>query len=696
MSRINAYVKSFPNYWRNYILLCVFGVLSIHFPFAQSTKRHNLEDQINTIRSQSNFNPQDTTYINLLNNLGAELRFYNLDSLLILSKEALAHSESAEYKKGESMSLLGIAEYYSDRGDHTEGISHYTKALVLAKELNNPNLILRLQNNLAGEFGYLGDYAKALSGYLESIEIAKRVDDQLMLSILNENIANLYATQKDYKQALDFYEIVKKINQGIGNEVTSAETMSNMASVYADMGKLDYAMFNINSSITVFEKHDIRDWLAFAFEVKGKTYLKQKKYKWALYWYNQAEMLHKKLDDDRGEIDLLNGMAEAHLGLKNDSISQHYALRAYKISTKINFKEGTQKCAGTLYKINKNKQDFATALKYHEVYQSLSDTLSRNENKKGLTMLKTKVEHEKQKMALVRENEMALATQRNYVNAALAILLVFVVVTFLVHRGEKIQKKLNKRLQIKAEELEQNDLELREINETKDKLFSIIAHDLRGPIGAFQGLLKLFKEKEIDQTEFLNFIPKLRTDIDHIAFTLNNLLSWGKSQMNGATTKPRIIPLENIVEENINLLSEIATNKSIKITSQLTPNTMAWSDANQIDIVIRNLISNALKFTPKDGMITLKAIEKNKHWEISVRDTGVGMDRETQEKIFDDNSNITTYGTDNEKGTGLGLSLCKEMVEKNGGTIWVESYLRKGSTFFFTVPKASKEYQKAV
>lgn len=696
MSRINAYIKSFPNHWRNYIFLCIAGFFPIHFLFAQSTKRHDLEDQIKTIRAQSNFNPQDTTYINLLNSLGAELRFYNLDSLLILSKEALAHSESAQYKKGESMSLLGIAEYHSDRGHHPEGISHYTKALVLAEELNNPNLILRLKNNLAGEFGYLGDYAQALSGYLESIEIAKRVDDQLMLSILNENIANLYAAQKDYKQALDFYEIVKKINQGIGNEVTSAETMSNMASVYADMGKLDYAMFNINSSITVFEKHDIRDWLAFAFEIKGKTYLKQKKYKWALYWYNQSEMLHKKLDDDRGEIDLLNGMAEAHLGLKNDSISQHYALRAYKISTKINFKEGTQKCAGTLYKINKNKQDFATALKYHEIYQSLSDTLSRNENKKSLTMLKTKVEHEEQKMALVRENEKALATQQNYVNAALAILLVFVVVTFLVHRGEKIQKKLNKRLQIKAEELEQNDLELREINETKDKLFSIIAHDLRGPIGAFQGLLKLFKEKEIDQTEFLNFIPKLRMDIDHIAFTLNNLLSWGQTQMNGATTKPKIIPLENIVEENINLLSEIATNKSIKITSQLTPNTMAWSDANQIDIVIRNLISNALKFTPKDGMITLKAVEKNKHWEISVRDTGIGMDRETQEKIFDDNSNITTYGTDNEKGTGLGLSLCKEMVEKNGGTIWVESYLRKGSTFFFTVPKASKEYQKAV
>ncbi|WP_299534441.1 tetratricopeptide repeat-containing sensor histidine kinase [Ulvibacterium sp.] len=672
------------------------GIFSIQCILAQPTKREHIETEIGKIQGKADFNPKDTVYINLLNDLARELRFYDLDSLLLLSKKAFSLSESIDYKKGKTISIMGMGYYYSDRGEHKKGICRYEDALLLAEEINKPGLILRLKNNLAGEYGYMGDYAKALSGYLESIQIAKRVDNKLMLSILNENIANLYVSQKDYKQALEFYEIVKKINQKIGNEVTSAETMSNMASAYADMGKLDYAMFNINSSITVFEKHDIRDWLAFAYEIKGKTYLKQKKYKWALYWYNQAEMLHKKLDDDRGEIDLLNGMAEAHLGLKNDSISQYYALRAYEVSTKINFMEGAQKCARTLYKINKNKKDYAVALKYHEIYQRFSDTLSRNENQKSLTMLKAKVEHEKQKLALVRENEIALATQQNYVNAALAILLIFVVVTFLVHRGEKIQKKLNKALQVKAQELEQNDSKLREINETKDKLFSIIGHDLRGPIGAFQGLLKLFKEKEIDQTEFLSFIPKLRTDIDHIAFTLNNLLSWGQSQMNGATTKPRIIPLENIVEENINLLSEIATNKSIKITSQLTPNTMVWSDANQIDIVIRNLISNALKFTPKDGMITIKATEKNEHWEISVRDSGVGMDRETQKKIFEDNHNVTTYGTNNEKGTGLGLSLCKEMVEKNGGTIWVESYLRKGSTFFFTVPKASKEYQKAV
>jgi signal transduction histidine kinase len=356
-----------------------------------------------------------------------------------------------------------------------------------------------------------------------------------------------------------------------------------------------------------------------------------------------------------------------------------------------------RKCALTLYKVYKNKKDFDTALEYHELYQSLSDTLSRNEKNKSFTMLKTKIEHEKQKENLINQNKMALAKQKNYVNAALCILLVFLVVTFLMRRSERIQKKLNIELYNKTTELVKNEQELRDINETKDKLFSIIGHDLRGPIGAFQGLVKLYRDKEIGKEEFLDFIPKLGADIDHISFTLNNLLSWGQTQMNGSVTKPTIVSLENIVDDNINLLTEIATSKSISLVNKLPENTLVWSDSNQIDIVLRNLMSNALKFTPNKGLITINAVERANNWEISVRDTGVGMDREALDKVFSDNANITTYGTNNEKGTGLGLSLCKEMVEKNGGTIWVESILNRGTSFYFTVPRAKppKNYQQA-
>ncbi len=662
---------------------------------AQEEVIAQIQDSIQLLSSRSDFSKQDTLYIDLLNKLAGQMRYYDADSLYKLSKQALKYSKLAQYKEGESHAMLRMGDFYSDLGETDKAINYYTKSLVLAQQAENNDLALRVMNNLAGEYGYKGDYAKSLSGYLDGITLAEKIDNKDMLSIMNENIAQLYASQKDYVQALTFFKKVKKINDQIGNDIFQAETMSNLASLYADMGKLDYAMYNVNRSIAIFEKRRILDWLAYAYETKGKVYLKQDNYKWALYWYNQSELIHKDLDDDRSKIDLLNGMAEAYLKQGKDSISESYAQEAYEISSRIQFMEGKQKCALTLYKINKNKGKFAKALSFHEVFQHLSDTLHRNENKRSLTLLKTKTEYEQQRLALMEENERALAAQQRYVNAALLILLIFIVVTFLVHRNQKIQKKLNTELTAKQEILEKREVELNESNETKTKLFSIIGHDLRGPIGALQELLKLFGEGEMGQKEFLDFIPKLRDDIDHIFFTLNNLLSWGRTQMNGSVTQPTLMALDPIVEENINLLSEIAKKKSIEIINQVPENTKTWSDTNQIDIVIRNLISNALKFTPMNGKVTVSAVDMTNCWQISVRDTGVGMDKITLGKLFDKSSNISTYGTNNEKGTGLGLSLCKEMVEKNKGTIWVESSLDSGSCFYFTLPKPETRYSKA-
>ncbi len=207
-------------------------------------------------------------------------------------------------------------------------------------------------------------------------------------------------------------------------------------------------------------------------------------------------------------------------------------------------------------------------------------------------------------------------------------------------------------------------------------------------------MLKLFTEGDVSKEEFLSFIPKLKADVENIAFTLNNLLTWGQSQLNGVVTKAKNVPLDKLVDNSVGLLSEIAASKSIKIMNHLPENPMIWADQNQIDIVIRNLLSNAIKFTPENGLITIEAEEKSDMWQIMIRDTGVGMNEEMQQKVFED-TNVTTYGTNNERGTGLGLSLCKEMVIKNKGEIWVESVPRKGSSFYFTVPKGEKKYKRA-
>src|SRR5690606_33801763 len=320
----------------------------------------------------------------------------------------------------------------------------------------------------------------------------------------------------------------------------------------------------------------------------------------------------------------------------------------------------------------------------------------REENKKALTLLKTQNTFERQRQNLIDQNEKALAKQRNYIYISDAFIIIIGIVAFNVSRGKNIQKNLNTELKKKKENLEHREAELQASNDTKNKLFSIIAHDLRGPIGALESLLKLLNTGDMDSSEFMGYVPKLKNDVNNISFTLNNLLSWGQSQLNGMNTIPAKTALANLVEDNINLLNELAEAKSIKIESSISDKIYIRADVNQLHIVLRNLLSNAIKFTPNNGRIVIGAHEKEEDFvEVYIRDTGHGIPFDIQKKIFQDDSNYTTYGTNNEKGTGLGLSLCKEMVDNNGGKIWVQSEIGQGTTFFFTVPKAKRETRKS-
>ena len=681
--------------FRGCIVLCIFFNGILYSIKAQDSNRDTLINEIEQIKLSANFNSKDTVYINSLLELANRYRFHYLDSLKILSEKSLELSKNASYINGEINSYHALGGFYSDKGRIDQAIEYFSKAYKLADKYDDHLLKAGILNDLAKEYGYKGEYSKALKWYLATIEIAEKYDYKNIISIVNDNIAHLYLEQKDYEQAMVFLQKSKSIHEEIGNPIFLAETLSNIASTYADMNELDYAMYNINISIATFEKEKILEWLAYCYEIKGKIYLKKNKNTWALYWYKQSELLHEEIEDDRAKIDLLNGMTEAYLNLEKDSIAEIHALNAFNLSKKIGLRLGIKNSAQKLSKIFKNKKDFEKSLWYHEIYQATYESLSAISNEKALSMLKTRVAYDQQKKQLILDNEKALAKQKIYIYVFIVILFIFAIITFLIHRNEQAQKKLNQQLRHKKTALEEKQAYLNELNQTKNKLFSIIGHDLRGPIGAFQGLLKLFKEGEMTKEEFLNFVPKLKVDIDTISFTLNNLLSWGQTQMNGSITKHSVTNLDNIVEENIALLSEIAESKSISLVNRIEPNCQIWSDPNQIDIIIRNLLSNALKFTPNNGQIVIGAIQKIKTCEIYVKDNGMGMSEDIISKLFEKDSNHTTYGTNNEKGTGLGLSLCKEMVEKNNGKIWVHSAIGKGSSFYFTIPRIQKQYKES-
>ena len=229
---------------------------------------------------------------------------------------------------------------------------------------------------------------------------------------------------------------------------------------------------------------------------------------------------------------------------------------------------------------------------------------------------------------------------------------------------------------------------LRELNALKDKMFSIIAHDLRGPIGNNKMLIDMLIEENdysdtAQITEYLTLLQKSSVSVYNL---LENLLNWALCQRNEMKIVPGFQKINDIVDDNINLFSVKAQFKNINLHSELNKMILAFGDMNSINLVVRNLISNALKFTPRDGEVKINAERFGRFIEVTIEDTGIGMSEDSLSKVFNPLVQFTTKGTENEFGSGLGLMLCKDLIEKNNGTITVESVINKGSIFRFTLP----------
>jgi len=231
--------------------------------------------------------------------------------------------------------------------------------------------------------------------------------------------------------------------------------------------------------------------------------------------------------------------------------------------------------------------------------------------------------------------------------------------------------------------------ELRELNATKDKFFSIIAHDLRSPFNSILGFSELLQD-EAKFTEIAT-IERYATIISSTARNtlslLDNLLAWARMQQGKVKFNPVSVILSNLIKQEFSVLENSALQKNISLISGFTENIILVADENMLSTTLRNLFSNAIKFTPNNGKVTVMAKVEDGQVEISVSDTGIGMEEQTIQRLFNIETSFTTRGTQNEKGTGLGLLLCKEFIEKHGGEISVKSELGKGSTFSFTLPK---------
>lgn len=234
--------------------------------------------------------------------------------------------------------------------------------------------------------------------------------------------------------------------------------------------------------------------------------------------------------------------------------------------------------------------------------------------------------------------------------------------------------------------IEEKNKELESLNDTKEKLFSIIAHDLRSPLGQLKNSLDLVGNEYISADTFRQISAKLSFEVDQLHSMLDNLLKWSISQFHGIKAVAETVALTGIVEENAVLFKQSLERKNIVLSWQLN-DLSVFADPEHLMLVIRNLLSNAIKYSYQDGNISIRANKKQDRIIIEITDRGMGMSKAMGDSIFTSHNMVSNTGTSNEKGTGLGLKLCKEFIEQNHGSIWLDTTEGIGSTFFISLPQ---------
>ncbi len=255
----------------------------------------------------------------------------------------------------------------------------------------------------------------------------------------------------------------------------------------------------------------------------------------------------------------------------------------------------------------------------------------------------------------------------------------------------RISDKAQEQLRESQESISQYNKELKQLNATKDKFFSIIAHDLKSPFQAFLNLNTFLVERfdRYSKEEIIELITEMGNTANNLFKLLENLLSWSRIQMGKMLFEPNVFPVDQLVGMTIDFLEATAKTKEIEVVTEIPESLTVFADPDMFGAVVRNLVSNAIKFTNPGGIVRVVAKAAGEQVEIAVIDSGVGMSPEVFEKLFRIDTSYSTPGTANEKGTGLGLILCKEMVAKHKGEIWVESEVGVGTTFYFKLNRLS-------
>ena len=638
----------------------------------------------------------------IYNNIAA---LYNSDKKYGLALEyfyqALKESQNTDDNLEIALHYSSIAITYGDIGDYKNSIKNYMLSLEIVKELDNKDELAHVYNGLGNVYSEISSYEKALEYSLLSLEIFEDINNRDGISIVYNNLGIIYQNLKEIDKALDYYEKTLKMDIESNYKDGQATVLNNIGTVYDEKGDKEKALDYYNQALELNKELEIADGIATALNNIGLIYLDVGDYEKSYNNLMESTEISKEINDIYSLSNNYNNLANLFLCQKKYSQAQNYLGMASELALKINAKEFVVESYELYSKLYTEQNNYKKALEYYKLYSEMNDSVMATQNTNRLAEMKVKFDTdyiESENKLLKKDNEihlLELNRQKNIMNYWVAFSILILALAILSFRQFRLKKRTNNLLENKNNQLKDaniklinSELNLKELNATKDKFFSIIAHDLKNPFQSLLGFsetlhnnLDQLKNEEINEYSRLIFESS-----QNLYNLLGNLLQWAKTQLGSLKLSPGNVNVYDSLDDVLSLLNPTAKNKNINIINLIGKNTYAFADKHVVSSVFRNLISNAIKFTNQGGEIKISSKELNNRLTISVLDNGNGISKENINKLFRIDQDYSTKGTENESGTGLGLILCKELIIQSNGEIYVESTLGKGSDFQFVLP----------
>jgi signal transduction histidine kinase len=677
-------------FFRFFLLL---GVLlsANHFALGQTKVLDSLQNRLKVTTS-------DTAKINLMNKINSILVRKEYELAVQKTKETIALSQKNDYLWGEMIAsrLLGLA--YSELRKKDSAFFYINKAMSIYPKVAEQD---KNKHNEKSNYSALGNINEnlglaknALNAFLKCLKLAEETHDTARIASMLNGIGIIHKSENDLNKAKEYWTRATEMASHTNNVRLQASTNTNLGIAYVDRKEYAKALVYLEKSNALTLKSEGKP-SKFVLYNSGQAYLGLENYSKARACFEEVLAIAEKDKDVIREVLALKGLSDVAVSMQKWNLAISWGNKAVEKLAIAKDMESSKKVYEVLFKAYQGAGQFEKALDYHIFMNEAKDSLFNLERTKELNELETKYEVEKKETEntlLKKDKDLKDARIRQQMWVIVSTLIIIGLVVFLsiiLYRSRQKEKDINVVLADQKIELQSKNRLLEELNAVKDRLFSIISHDLRAPLGSLKGLLTLLNDKTLSEAQVTALFPKLSQDVGYTSDLLDSLLHWAKSQLHGIHTNPKKIDMKALVEENISLLSSIAEQKNIELTNEIGENALVLADEDMTRTILRNLVSNALKFTKANGHIRVSAQTLKEGVEVTVEDTGVGMSQEVLSQLF--KGNVTTRGTKNEKGTGLGLMLVKDFIEKNNGTIRVESEVGKGSKFIFTLPLAEEK-----